>query len=125
MTRRSTLALPATGCVWASACTSARESSTGTINNRVYFHLRTCIISFPLHLSESRNAMDAQCSLPGRYFPYEFVPWAFIVRDLRALCISCPSNVKPEFLLYDHGRVVYAARDRQTPPLPWHDVRVP
>src|SRR5712691_1978349 len=112
MTRRSTLALPAVGCVWASACTSARDSSAGTRqSNMTDFHPRTCPMPFPP--SCQYNALSAQhwhalpshtCQAlrntptsPGYHFSPEFVTQGFVAGEMCALCVSSPNNVKYEF----------------------------
>jgi hypothetical protein len=54
--------------------------------------------------------MDAQGSLTGRYFPYEFVPWAFTVREVRVLCVSCLVMSSPNFRRVPMG-TPYALRE--------------
>ena len=68
--------------------------------------------------------MDAQCSLPGHYFPYEFVPWAFTVREVWVLCVFRPSHVKPKFSPRADGRAV-ALRETARHLLARPDVRAP
>lgn len=57
--------------------------------------------------------MDAQGSLTGHEFPYEFVPWTVTGGEVCVLCVFQLSHVKPKFPLYDHKRAVDAAHDYQ------------
>src|SRR5262249_26054831 len=96
-TRRSTLALPAAGCVWASACTSARLSSASTIqSNMTDFHPRACTMLFPSILLKPSHGHSALEPLPAlalqslsnsltllRYhFPLRFVTQGFTAKEV-------------------------------------------
>src|SRR6266436_2713468 len=97
MTRRSTLALPAAGFVWASVCPRARDSSTETTTNRADFQLRTYTMLFPSVSLHHATPWTLNQACPGITSVYESIPWALTVREARALCVSSPNNVKYEF----------------------------